>query len=89
VQVSKPMAIFGFHFCVTIFVGLCIYGIVLYLSEGLLRSDSLLSMVSYAIFILASMAGICFFGKEADQRRAEEIRTAIQKPLPSPKKKKN
>jgi len=87
-RVPKPLAIAGFHFCVTIFVGLAIYGLIRYLNEGLLQSDSTLAMASYSIGILASVGGICFFGREADLRKAEEIRNAVPPPPPSPRKKK-
>ena len=73
-QVSKPVAIFGFHFCSTVFIGLSVYGIARYLNEGLLQTDSFLAAASYAAVILGSIAGICFFGREADRRRAEELR---------------
>jgi hypothetical protein len=78
-QVSKPIAIFGFHFCSTIFIGLSAYGIFRYLDAGLLQPDSFLEAASYAAIILGSIAGICFFGREADRRRAEEMK----KPVPS------
>jgi hypothetical protein len=71
-RVSKPMAIFGFHFCTTIFIGLSAYGLFRYLDEGLLQSDSFLAAGSYAAAVLAAIAGIGFFGREADRRRAEE-----------------
>lgn len=87
-QVPKPLAIAGYHFCVTIFIGLSIYGLIRYLNEGLLQSDSLLAMAAYSIVVLASIAGICFFGREADLRKAEEIRNAVPAPPPSPRKKK-
>jgi hypothetical protein len=77
-QVSKPIAIFGFHFCSTIFIGLSAYGIFRYLDAGLLQPDSFLAAASYAAVILGSIAGICFFGREADRRRAEELK----KPVP-------
>ncbi len=73
-QVSKPFAVFGFHFCSTVFIGLSVYGIARYLNEGLLQTDSFLAAASYAAVILGSIAGICFFGREADRRRAEELR---------------
>jgi len=77
-QVSKPIAIFGFHFCSTIFIGLSAYGIFRYLDAGLLQPDSFLAAASYAAVILGSIAGICFFGREADRRRSEEM----NKPVP-------
>jgi hypothetical protein len=80
-QVPKPLAIFGFHFCVTIFVGLSIYGVLRYLNEGLQQSDSLLATGSYAAVVLASIAGIGFFGREADRRKQEEVKNS---PPPSP-----
>ena len=88
-RVTKPFAIFGFHFSATIFIGLSLYGVVRYLNEGLLQSDSLLVTGLYAAVILASIAGIGFFGREADLRKAEETRTTPPKaPAPSNKKKK-
>jgi hypothetical protein len=65
-QVPKQLAIFGFHFCTTIFIGLSIYGVLRYLNEGLVQTDSLLAAGSYAAVVLASIAGIGFFGREAD-----------------------
>jgi hypothetical protein len=72
-QVPKQFAIFGFHFCTTIFIGLSVYGVLRYLNEGLLQPDSFVAAGSYAALILASIAGIAFFGREADRRRAEEV----------------
>jgi hypothetical protein len=88
-QVSKPLATFGFHFCVTIFVGLSIYGIIRYLNEGLKQSDSLLAAALYAAFILASITGIGFFGMQADRRRQEEARNSPPPNPVRPKKKKS
>lgn len=73
-RVSKPFAIFGFHFCATVFIGLSAYGILRYLNEGLQQVDSLFAAASYAAAILVSIGGICLFGREADRRRAEELR---------------
>lgn len=85
-QVPKPIAIFGFHFCTTIFIGLSAYGIFRYLDEGLQQVDSLFAAASYAAAILASIAGICIFGREADRRRAEELRDAPPAATVAPKK---
>jgi hypothetical protein len=87
-QVPKPMAIFGYHFCVTVFIGLSLYGIARYWSEGLLQSDSLLATSFYAAAVLASIVGICFFGGEADRRKAEEIAASKPAAPPPPAKKK-
>jgi len=88
-QVPKPMAIFGFHFCVTIFIGLSLYGIARYMNEGLLQYGSVLASASYATAVLASIAGICFFGKEADRRKAEEVAKLPVAPPPPKKRKKS
>ncbi len=87
-QVPKPLAIFGFHFCVTIFVGLSIYGIIRYLNEGLQQSDSLLAAGAYAAAILASITGIGFFGMQADRRRQEEVKNSPPPVPATPKRKK-
>lgn len=88
-QVPKPMAIFGFHFCSTVFIGLSAYGLVRYLNEGLLQTDSLLAAGGYAAAILLSITGICLFGREADRRKAEEGRgTVAAAPTTGRKKKK-
>lgn len=83
-QVPKPIAIFGFHFCTTIFIGLSAYGIFRYMDEGLQQVDSLFAAATYAAAILVSIVGICVFGREADRRRAEELRNAL--PAVPPKK---
>ncbi len=87
-QVTKPLALFGFHFCTTVFIGLSVYGAARYMSEGLQQPDSLLAAGSYAAAILASIGGICFFGREADRRKSEEIRTTLLKPPSPPNRKK-
>ena len=87
-RVSKQFALFGFHFCATIFVGLSVYGVARYMNEGIAKPDSLLAAGAYAAVVLASIAGICFFGREADRRKSEEARTALP-PAPSAGKKGN
>ena len=87
-RVPKPFAIFGFHFCATIFIGLSVYGAARYMNEGLLRPDSLLAAGFYAAVILASIAGIGFFGREADRRKAEEVKNSPPAAPASTKKRK-
>jgi hypothetical protein len=86
-RVPKWLAVVGFQFCATIFVGLSVYGAALYLTEGLQTSDSLFSSASYAAAVGMSIAGICFFGKEKDRHQAEENRTSSPAPRPAPRKK--
>lgn len=85
-QVPKQMAIFGYHFCVTVFIGLSLYGVVRYLNEGIVLTDSLYDSASYAAFVIASIVGICIFGREADRRKAEEIAASKLAPPLQPKK---
>lgn len=87
-RVPKPFAIFGFHFCSTVFIGLSAYGLMKYLDQGLVEPESLPAAGAYAAAILASIAGICVFGREADRRKAEEARTAASVPSPPEKKSK-
>lgn len=88
-RVSKPIAVFGFHFCTTVFIGLSAYGLVRYLDEGLLRVDSLPAAGAYAAVLLLSITGICVFGREADRRKAEEKEAAELRAAALPKIKKN
>ena len=88
-RVPKPLAIFGFHFCSTVFIGLSAYGLFRYLEEGLNQPDSLAAAGAYAGVILLSIAGICIFGREADRRKNEEIQAAaLEAPTPPKKTKK-
>jgi hypothetical protein len=87
-RVPKPLAIFGFHFCTTVFIGLSAYGVIRYMSEGLIVSDSLASSAFYASLVLASITGICLFGREADRRKREEIAANIPAAPPKPAKRK-
>ncbi|MBI5576222.1 MAG: hypothetical protein HY896_07635 [Deltaproteobacteria bacterium] len=88
-RVPKPFAIFGFHFCTTIFIGLSLYGVVRYMNEGLAVSDSFPASAAYASVVFVSVAGICFFGREADRRKREEVAaTPAAPPKHAPKKKK-
>lgn len=82
-RIAKPLAIFGFHFCNTVFVGLCAYGILRYMSEGIALTDSLQASATYAAMVLVSIAGICFFGREADRRKREEASARSEPPAPS------
>ncbi len=86
-QAPKWLAVVGFHFCTTVFVGLSVYGAVLYLTEGLQHSESFLATASYAAAVGLSVVGICFFGKEKDRHMAEESRSSAPAPRPSPRKK--
>ncbi len=86
-QAPKWLAVVGFHFCTTAFVGLSVYGAVLYLTEGLQHPGSLFATVSYAAAVVASGVGICFFGREKDRHMAEESRAAAPPPRPAPRRK--
>lgn len=78
-RVPKKAAIFGFNLCASVFLGLCVYGLLIY-SEGAKSSPgTLLTWVLFSLGVIGCIVGICFFGSEWDRRNAEEARTS---PLP-------
>jgi hypothetical protein len=85
VQVPKKLAIFGFNLCASIFLGFCVYGLLIYAEGGKGTSGGVLSSLLYGLCIVACIVGICYFGAQWDRRNAEE---AIRKnDLPSSAKK--
>jgi hypothetical protein len=76
VRVPKKLAIFGFNLCASIFIGLCVYGLLLYSKEGKPPAGSLLSSALYALAAVGCIVGICFFGRQWDMRNAEETHAA-------------
>ena len=75
-RVPKKLAIFGFNLCASIFIGLCVYGLMIYSKKGKPPPGSLLSSALYALAALGCIVGICYFGRQWDMRNAEEARTA-------------
>jgi hypothetical protein len=72
VRVPKKLAIFGFNLCASIFIGFCVYGLLIY-SEGAKRpSGGVLASLCYGLLIAGCIAGICYFGNQWDRRNAEE-----------------
>ncbi|NNF83761.1 MAG: hypothetical protein HKM29_01230, partial [Deltaproteobacteria bacterium] len=47
-RVPKKLAIFGFNLSASVFLGLCVYGLLLYSKEGSPPAGSLLSSALYA-----------------------------------------
>ncbi|NNG45607.1 MAG: hypothetical protein HKM86_00635 [Deltaproteobacteria bacterium] len=82
-RVPKKLAIFGFNLSASVFLGLCVYGLLLYSKEGSPPAGSLLSSALYALAATGCIVGICFFGRQWDLRNAEEAQTA--KEIPSQK----
>lgn len=80
-RVPKSLAIFGFNLCASVFLGLCVYGLMIYAKEGKPPAGSLLSSALFALAAVGCIVGICFFGRQWDIRNAEEARAA--KELPS------
>jgi len=76
VQVSKKLAIFGFNLCASIFLGLCVYGLLIYSKGGNPPPGSLLSSALFALATVGCIVGICYFGRQWDMRNAEEAHTA-------------
>jgi len=74
VRVPKKLAIFGFNLSASVFLGLCVYGLLIYSKEGSTPVGSLLSSALYALAAVGCIVGICYFGREWDLRNAEEAR---------------
>lgn len=79
-RVPKKLAIIGFNLCASIFIGLSVYGILIYVESSSAPSLSLLSSGFFACCILGCIAGICYFGSQWDRRNAEEARDAKRRP---------
>lgn len=75
-QVPKKLAIFGFNLCASVFLGLCVYGLLIYSKEGRPPAGSLLSSALFALAAIGCIVGICYFGRQWDMRNAEEAHTA-------------
>ncbi|HEY5577119.1 MAG TPA: hypothetical protein VIK46_02225 [Deferrimonas sp.] len=81
-QVSKRMALVGLNVSMSVFVGFSVYGFLKYTDGGVAAPGSGVSLpasISIAVLIVASIAGICFFGHQLDLRnlaifREEEAR---------------
>lgn len=74
-RVPKKAAIFGFNLCASVFLGLCVYGLLSY-AEGAKRPPgTLLMWVFFALGVIGCIVGICYFGSEWDRRNAEEAKT--------------
>ena len=87
-RVPKKLAIFGFNLSASIFLGLCVYGLLLYSKEGKPPTGSLLSAALFAVAAIGCIVGICYFGRQWDMRNAEEAQTAKETPSPAEKTKK-
>jgi len=88
VKVSKRLAIFGFNLCASIFLGFCVYGLLVY-TEGAIRKEfSTLFWSLCAIGIVACIVGICYFGSQWDMRNAEDAREARREGGENPGKRK-
>jgi hypothetical protein len=88
VRVSKKLAIFGFNLSASIFLGLCVYGLLIYSKEGKPPAGSLLSSALFAVAAIGCIVGICYFGRQWDMRNAEEAQTAKEIPPRTEKTKK-
>lgn len=87
-KVPKRLAIFGFNLCASIFLGFCVYGLLVYTEGGGRRQVTALFWSLCALCIVGCIAGICFFGAQWDMRKAEEAREAPQAGASNPKKRK-
>lgn len=79
-RVPKKLAIFGFNLCASVFLGLCVYGLLIYSKEGKPPAGSLLSSAIFALAAIGCIVGICYFGRQWDIRNAEEAQNAKEIP---------
>ncbi len=82
-KVSKRFATHGLNVSMSVFVGISVYGFLKYAEGGFTIVPSVfsLSTLAFSVLIVASIAGICFFGHQLDLRnlaiyREEEARKA-------------
>lgn len=85
-RIPKKFAILGFNLCASIFLGLCVYGLLIYTEGGKRPQGGILSSILFGAATLGCIAGICFFGNEWDRRNAEESRDMKRSPAPGPGK---
>ncbi|MDA8121394.1 MAG: hypothetical protein M0Z38_02360 [Deltaproteobacteria bacterium] len=86
VRVPRKLAIAGFNLCASIFLGLCVYGLLVYSEGGKPPPGEYMTSILFGAAALVSIAGIGFFGSQWDRRNAEESREAKTSPLPDPGK---
>lgn len=84
-KIPKRLAIFGFNLCASIFIGLCVYGLLVYIEGDRPRQFSTSVWGLFAVGVIACIVGICFFGAQWDMRNAEEARKAGPAGGPNPK----
>ena len=58
-QVPKKLAIFGFNLCASVFLGFCVYGLLIYAEGGKGTSGGVLSSFLYGLCIVASGRHLC------------------------------
>jgi len=88
VKVPKKLAIFGFNLCASIFLGFCVYGLLIYIEGEGRRQFSTLLWSLCALGIVGCIVGICYFGSQWDMRNAEEAREARLAGGSNPKRRK-
>ncbi len=84
-RIPKKLAIFGFNLCASVFIGFCVYGLLVYGEGGKGLSGGVFSSLLYGLCIVGCIAGICYFGAQWDKRNAEEA--TRERHLPSSAKK--
>jgi len=86
VRIPKILAIAGFNICASVFLGLCVYGLLVYSEGGKPPPGEYMTSILYGAAALGSIAGIGFFGSQWDRRNAEKSRKANTSPAPDPGK---
>jgi len=82
VRVPKKLAIFGFNLSASIFLGLCVYGLMIYSKEGKPPTGTLLSWALFALATIGCIVGVGYFGRQWDLRNIEEAQAAKETPSP-------
>lgn len=85
-KVSKKLAIFGFNLCASIFLGFCVYGLLVYTEGDGRRHFPTMLWSLLALGIVACIVGIGYFGNQWDLRNIEESREAGRASPTNPKK---
>ena len=84
-KVPKRLAIFGFNLSASIFLGFCVYGLLVYIEGNTPRQISTSMWALVALGVVGCIVGICFFGAQWDMRNSEEARGAREQKGSTPK----
>jgi hypothetical protein len=87
-RISWRVADALFKLCSFVFIGLSAYGVIMNMEEGAIAAVPLRDTLAYGVAMAVSIAGIFYFGRERDRRRAEETARPPE-PAPPPARRRN